>query len=79
MADPEWFGMIMVAIYTGLRLGDICRLVFRDLDLATHFIRASVKKTRDFQPKPVPPPLALLFPTDEVPGKSRPTPLPAGV
>jgi len=61
MADPEWFGMIMVAIYTGLRLGDICRLVFRDLDLATHFIRASVKKTRDFQPKPIPPPLACYF------------------
>jgi integrase/recombinase XerD len=61
IADPEWFGMIMVAIYTGLRLGDICRLVFRDLDLATHFIRASVKKTRDFQPKPVPPPLAFYF------------------
>jgi len=61
IADQEWFGMIMVAIYTGLRLGDICRLVFRDLDLATHFIRASVKKTRDFQPKPVPPPLAFYF------------------
>lgn len=58
VADDEWFGMILFALYTGLRLGDVSRLVYRDLDLETNFIRANVKKTKSFEPKPIPPPLA---------------------
>jgi len=57
VADDEWFGMIVVALYTGLRLGDVAGLVFRDVDRKTHYIRASVKKTKSFEPKPISPPL----------------------
>ena len=46
--------MMLVALYTGLRLGDISRLVHRDIDLSTGHIRAAVKKTRSFEPKPMP-------------------------
>lgn len=61
IADNEWFSMIMVALYTGLRLGDISRLVYRDIDFRTKFIRANIKKTKRFEPKPIPPPLMFLF------------------
>lgn len=35
VADDEWRGMMMVGLSTGLRLGDVSRLVFRDIDLVT--------------------------------------------
>jgi integrase len=54
VADAEWRGMMLVALYTGLRLGDISRLVHRDIDLLTGHIRAAVRKTRSFEPKPMP-------------------------
>jgi integrase len=54
VADSEWTGMIMVALYTGLRIGDVSRLVYRDVDFFTSHIRASEKKTGAFEPKPMP-------------------------
>ncbi len=68
-ADWEWFGMILLALYTGLRLRDVSLLVYRDIELPSKFIRANVKKTKLFEPKPIPPPLliyfkALTWPTD---------------
>ncbi len=69
LVDWEWFGMILVALYTGLRLRDVSLLVHRDIELSTKFIRANVKKTKLFEPKPIAPPLlmffkALTWPTD---------------
>jgi integrase len=61
LADDEWFGMIVVAVYTGLRLADIARLVYRDVDLPTRYIRANVKKTKLFESKPIPPLLEAYF------------------
>lgn len=60
-ADDEWFGMILVALYTGLRLGDVAGLVYRDVDRVTKFIRASVKKSKLFETKPIPPLLEQYF------------------
>ncbi len=54
-ADPEWFDMILFGAATGLRLCDIALLVYRDLDLKTGFIRPAVRKSRMFEPKPIPP------------------------
>ena len=59
--DWEWFGMMLVALYTGLRLRDVSLLVYRDIDLSTKFIRANVKKTKQFEPKPIPPPLLIFL------------------
>lgn len=67
IADDEWFGMMMFGLYTGLRLGDVSRLVYRDLDLTTKFIRANVKKTKKFEAKPIAPPLALFCSRLKVP------------
>ena len=69
VADAEWKGMIMVALYTGLRIGDVSRLVFRDIDLSSKHIRAAVKKVKSFEPKPIPDPLLrflrqLIWPSD---------------
>jgi integrase len=60
-ADWEWFGMILLALYTGLRLRDVSLLVYRDIELSSRFIRANVKKTKLFEPKPIPPPLLIFF------------------
>lgn len=69
VADDEWRGMMMVGLFTGLRLGDVSRLVFRDIDLVTKHIRAAVKKGKRFEDKPIPNPLlrffrSLKWPTD---------------
>jgi integrase len=61
VADEEWRGMMMVGLYTGLRLGDISRLVFRDIDLATKHIRAAVRKGKRFESKPIPNALLRYF------------------
>lgn len=53
VADNEWRGMILVALYTGLRLGDVSRLVYRDIDMVTSHIRAAVKKAHEFEAKPI--------------------------
>lgn len=61
VADNEWRGMILVALYTGLRLGDVSRLVYRDIDMDTSHIRAAVKKVGQFEPKPIAKPLNNYF------------------
>ena len=44
-ADDEWRGMILVGIYTGLRLGDIAQLKWSNVDLDTNEIRLVTGKT----------------------------------
>jgi integrase len=61
VADDEWRGMMMVGLFTGLRLGDVSRLVFRDIDLVTKHVRAAVKKGKRFEDKPIPNPLLRFF------------------
>lgn len=53
--------MIRVGQNTGLRLGDVALLVFRDIDRSTRFIRPAVKKVRLFEPKPISPALMRYF------------------
>lgn len=74
IADNEWRGMMIVALYTGLRLGDISRLVYRDIDLSTRHIRAAIKKNGGFDPKPIPRVLMRYFLTLKMP-KDLDTPL----
>ena len=45
-AGPEWRMLFMVGIYTGLRLGDCCRLSWRDIDLVRGIIQKIPAKTR---------------------------------
>lgn len=44
-ADEEWRGMILVGIYTGLRLGDIAQLKWSNVELDTNEIRLVTGKT----------------------------------
>jgi integrase len=44
-ADEEWRGMILVGIYTGLRLGDIAQLKWSNVELDTNEIRLVAGKT----------------------------------
>ena len=45
VADDEWRGMILVGIYTGLRLGDIAQMKCSNVDLDTKEIRLRTGKT----------------------------------
>jgi len=44
-ADQEWKGIILCGIYTGQRLGDIVRLIWRNVDLEREEIRFETQKT----------------------------------
>jgi integrase len=44
-ASPEWKGIILCGIYTGQRLGDIVRLIWRNVDLQREEIRFETQKT----------------------------------
>ena len=45
VADPEWRGMILTGFYTGLRLGDIAKLTWLNVDLQHENIRLETGKT----------------------------------
>lgn len=45
VADGEWRGLILLGLYTGLRLGDVARLQWKDVDLASGFISVVTLKT----------------------------------
>jgi len=44
-ADIEWRGIILTGLYTGQRLGDICRLIWRSVDLKKAELAISTEKT----------------------------------
>jgi integrase len=56
--DSEWRGMILIALYTGQRLGDVSRLRWGDVRLDTREIVFRVSKTNTVLPLPMARPLA---------------------
>ncbi|MGV3772217.1 MAG: tyrosine-type recombinase/integrase [Verrucomicrobiales bacterium] len=56
-ANNEWRGMILVGIYTGLRLGDIALLTWANLDLQNAEIKLTTQKTDKRQNLPIAAPL----------------------
>lgn len=53
----EWRSMILFAVYTGQRLGDIAGLTWRNLDTVEGLIRIRAAKTGAENEIPIPPPL----------------------
>jgi integrase len=45
LAEPEWKSMIICGLYTGQRLGDLCRLPWAAVDFETGVIRLVTSKT----------------------------------
>ena len=72
----EWYKLILIGIYTGLRLGDCCRLDWSQISLAQGVIQVVPRKTRRHHQRmvtiPIHPALgrALLFGT-QVPNGTR--------
>lgn len=56
-ANHEWRGMILVGLYTGLRLGDIALLTWANLDLQQQELTVSTQKTGRRQIVPLVKPL----------------------
>jgi integrase len=56
-ANDEWRSMIMFGLYTGLRIGDIVSLTWRNLDLQQHEISLTTAKTGRKQVLPLAMPL----------------------
>jgi len=56
-ADDEWKGMIMVGLYTGLRLSDVVRLTWQNVDLVRGEVFLVTKKTSRRQSLPLAKPL----------------------
>jgi len=44
-ADDEWKSMVLFGLYTGLRLGDVARLTWANLDLQARELRIDTQKT----------------------------------
>jgi integrase len=69
-AEGEWKGLILLAVYTGQRLGDIAALTWRQVDLAAGVIRLTTGKTGARLAIPIPAPLKahlLAMPEKEGP------------
>ena len=88
----EWHKLILIGIYTGLRLGDCCRLDWSQVNLAAGVIQIVPRKTRRHHQRlvtiPIHPALgrALLFRTQSPSANAKlgetcaaTTPTPAGV
>lgn len=70
-ADPEWTSMIKFGLYTGQRLGDICRLTWDDIDLEEDVIHLVAGKTQKGNIVVIAPPLRAhidAMPTSDIPG-----------
>ena len=52
VCDTEWRGMVLVGLYTGLRLGDIASLKWENLDVEKWEIQVDTSKTGRFQSIP---------------------------
>ena len=61
VAKDQWRGMILVGLYTGLRLGDIASLTWENLDLARAEICLETSKTGRRQQIPLADPLIRHF------------------
>ena len=61
VANDEWRGMILFGIYTGLRLGDIASLTWRNIDLIQNEISLTTTKTGREQVLPLAKPLVRLL------------------
>ena len=57
VADAEWRGMILLGYYTGMRLVDIARLTWANIDLATAEIHFTAQKTNKPMQLPLAPPV----------------------
>lgn len=53
----EWYGVTMIALYTGARLSDTCRMTWQAVDLKQQVIKYEVGKTRKWLVAPLAPPL----------------------
>ncbi len=72
VVDEEWRGMMLVSVYTGLRLGDVARLRECDLRMNSKLIHVPVNKSR-LQTCPIPPPLyRYLVATGRSAGRAQP-------
>lgn len=73
-ADPEWRSMVLCALYSGQRLGDISGLTWENVDLMAGEIRLTTRKTGKRLIIPIAPPLRTHL--DSLPSTDRPgTPL----
>lgn len=61
VANDEWRGIILVGLYTGLRLGDIATMTWQNLDLARSEISLETAKTGRRQHIPLAEPLIRHF------------------
>ncbi len=52
-ADVEWRGMILMGLYTGLRLGDIAMMTWQEIDLQEREITIKTTKTGRIQVTPL--------------------------
>ena len=57
MANQEWVGIILVGLYTGLRLGDIATLTWTNVDLGQRELHLVTQKTGRSQNLPIAKPL----------------------
>ena len=70
----EWHSLIMVGLYTGLRLGDCCMLDWKDIDLAHMILQVIPRKTKKYacgQPVTIPIHPQLLGVLERTPLDSR--------
>jgi len=63
VADGEWKGMVLVGLYTGLRLGDIAKLTWGHVDLKHGEINLVTNKTKRRQCLPIAKPLLRYLET----------------
>ncbi len=57
VANEEWQGMVLVGLYTGLRLGDIANLTWANIDLQNQQLTVATRKTGRSQNLPIAKPL----------------------
>ena len=55
--DNEWRSMVLFALYTGQRLGDIATLTWSQIDVQKGVVRFTTQKSGRFQELPIPAPL----------------------
>lgn len=70
----EWHSLIMVGLYTGLRLGDCCMLDWKDIDLAHMIVQVIPRKTKKYacgQPVTIPIHPQLLGVLERIPLDGR--------
>ena len=63
VANQDWRNMVLIGLYTGLRLSDIANLTWANLDLQTQELTLSEKKTGVTRSIPIAKPLLKQFET----------------